>query len=347
MTYHPSNRQVQILKGIAPAFAVVLLVGGVLVLAQAARPTVKFEAEAGLPNGDVTVISDPVASSGQGLMFTEQTTLPGSSNLPMVADFDSSADQLTSNFLMETIHGTGAVTASVPTVRSWTGDHNTSCGAVSTTRTVNITAPAEQVYWCGAQGTDTGHVHTSMRTAGFSLVSFSPNKIFTDVGQVCWDMTMFDVGSARFPQLTVVPETTFQANGQKLAYVSGANAAATPSAGAPTVLISGETFLLEMPGGATKVYRGNGTNNVNNAGFVNGTDKERRFRNCVVDNENGTVTLTLERASSTETRTQAGAIPNGPVRVIFGDNSQNTSGASGVTTTNPNTIHWDAITLSL
>jgi hypothetical protein len=77
-----------------------------------------------------------------------------------------------------------------------------------------------------------------------------------------------------------------------------------------------------------------------------------RFRQCIVDNENGTVTHTnqLGDGSQRDAITMPGAFPNGPARVIFQDDTYDSfktdlGDRSGGT--NPlATWHWDNISIS-
>ena len=78
--------------------------------------------------------------------------------------------------------------------------------------------------------------------------------------------------------------------------------------------------MFVMLRGSTQTYTGPGNYDSNFDGFVT-TDKARRFRNCITDLENGTVSIELERESSTEVRVLRGAFPNGPARVIFQDDT--------------------------
>lgn len=280
--------------------------------------------------------TEPVDSGGTTI---EPDAGPIPVGLPFSATFENSGE-FTRNFQLEILHGTGPVTAQEPGTREWPADHNASCAQPATTRTLRVDQPtAELMYWCPKLEADSGHVHTSMRTTGFALVSFAPNRSFTNVHKICWDVSMADVGGRRWPQIAVVPEATYQKNGGVLSYVSGgSNAIGTTAAH----FIDGATFLVELLKGSTSVFVGSPNGDANFAGFVNGTDKLRRFKHCVTDNENGTVTFSLERASSTETRTQPGSIPNGPVRVIFADNNYNPP-KDPPATPDPNTMHWDNI----
>lgn len=307
-----------------------LALGG-LVYSQAMQPYIRFEAEQGAVFGQAAAASDSLASNGSYLGFTSNAS-PG--GLPFAVDFDNSAD-FYNNFQTEVLHG-----ALPAEIQAWAGDHNTSCAGPTTTRTLSVTNEADSFYWCGANGADSGHVHTSMRSSGFALVSFAPNQAFNNIHKICWDQTMTDLGGRRFHQVTVVPETTYQANNQRLGYVSGNNAIGTGAG----IFIAGDTFMLEFFRGSTNTFVGQSVSDVDFGGFTSGSDKLRRFKNCMTDNENGTISFSLERQSSTDTRTLQGSFPNGPARVIFQDHSYNPP-KDAPATPDPNTTHWDNISI--
>ena len=83
-------------------------------------------------------------------------------------------------------------------------------------------------------------------------------------------------------------------------------------------------------------------------------DRAKRYRHCITDNENGTITAELfdrTGAGSREVRTHRGAIPNGEVRVIFEHASyHNGKDAEHYDTTNglgdELTVHWDNVQIS-
>ena len=58
---------------------------------------------------------------------------------------------------------------------------------------------------------------------------------------------------------------------------------------------------------------------------------------------NGTVSISQQRATGTVTYTTPGAFPNGPVRVIFQDDTYDADKHGG---TGLYTWHWDNITIS-
>lgn len=153
-------------------------------------------------------------------------------------------------------------------------------------------------------------------------------------------MSMQDIGGRRHPRVSVVSEATYQAHNQRLDYVVDNTQLGETS----SVQLGSQDFMLAVVRGSTSTYVGRSISDDDFGGFVNGTDKLRRFRHCITDNENGTVNLTLERSTGTDTRTMRGALPNGPARVIFADFNYNPP-KDDISTADPNTIHWDNITI--
>jgi hypothetical protein len=183
---------------------------------------------------------------------------------------------------------------------------------------------------------------TSTALTGYGHIDFAPPQQFNDVEKVCWDQNMTEMGGRKWTQLTVVPESVFQANGGRLDYVKLGLQNDVAVGG---VRLAGSAWMLEMLRGSTITYVGQTETYVNFGGFTT-TDKARRFKQCATDMGNGTVKLELERQSSTETRIANGSFPNGPARVIFQDVTyDNFKGnfEAGVTPMNTNTWHWDNV----
>ena len=252
-----------------------------------------------------------------------------------VETFDSPAG-FSNRFVTQVFHG-----ALPAEVQSWQGDHDDHCGAPTTYRTIHVTNPPESFYWCGPTGPASGHVMTSILTTGYAEADFSPNVPITNIKKVCWDQNQTDLGNRKWTQVVVVPESTYQANGQKLNYKNPAEGEQEGD-----IPITADTFMFVMLRGSTQTYTGPGNYDSNFDGFVT-TDKARRFRNCITDLENGTVRIDLERESTTETRVLRGAIPNGPARVIFQDETYDApKDPPSPAIQNPFTWHWDNIAIT-
>jgi hypothetical protein len=78
------------------------------------------------------------------------------------------------------------------------------------------------------------------------------------------------------------------------------------------------------------------------------TDKAARFKHCVADNENGTLTISYNEPSGMVNKVVQGSIPDGDIRIQFADDSYNPDkhfDAAGrpVNSTKLYTWHWDNI----
>ena len=226
---------------------------------------------------------------------------------------------------------------------TWQGDHNMACEAPTTNRDVHVhwdqgdnlrTDPGELVWWCGPGGPATGHLMTSMDTPGYGQVDFTPDRTFDQVDKVCWSQNMTDMGPRKWVQVVVIPEAHFQANGERLDYVAPWLQAGPGSRG---VRIAGDDFLFEGTGGTARVHVGQNQLDTDFSDPFGVADKARRFKHCLIDQGNGTIRIEAERLTTTKVRILDGAIPDGPVRVIFQDDNYNPrkSGAESFT------WHWD------
>jgi hypothetical protein len=85
------------------------------------------------------------------------------------------------------------------------------------------------------------------------------------------------------------------------------------------------------------------------AGSAGLADKAARFQHCMVDNGNGTITLSQARpGGGVATSTVGGDLPNGRVRVVFQDDNYDPDKHGGTSTAgDPRyTWHWDNIQIS-
>ncbi len=222
----------------------------------------------------------------------------------------------------------------------WQADHDEDCSAPPSLRTVSRPEegndPGDVAYICGPGGPETAHLMTTFRTTGYAQVAFSPNEIFDGVGTVCWDQNFTDLGSRRWTQLIVVPEETFHENDERLDYVKPG---LEDGPGKSGVFLTDGVFMLVVQTGSTVTHVGQDIGEQNFRGYTN-EDKKRRFRVCVEDLEDGTVRLELERETETEVRVMQGSLPDGPARVIFQDDTYNSTKSSSPVEA-PFTWHWD------
>lgn len=240
-------------------------------------------------------------------------------------------------------------------VRQWMGDHDLSCDAPPTTRT--ITLPGDRkpddgkhydgeigdvVYRCAPRGEGTGHLMTTFNTIGYAQVGFSPLAVFDGVSQVCWDQNMTDLGIRKWTQLVVVPVEDFERNDRRLDYVSPDLDEGPASLGTP---LPDDALLVEVRGGSSIVHSDD-ERDANYAGYKN-ADKKRRFTVCVSDIGEGLLEVEFEREDAVDRRVHAGSFPLGPSRVIFQDDTYNApKSPPELEVDDPFTWHWDNISVA-
>lgn len=237
------------------------------------------------------------------------------------------------------------------------------CGGADTLRDVHLSQPGnglgavgEHVWWC-LPPNQNAHMMTSMVVVGYAHVDFAPTQTFTNLKRVCWDQSLYFMGNARkWVQVTVVPESTYQANGGRLEYVMHdiQNDVAVNG-----IRLSDETVMFVMGNGSARFMRGQ-TEPVDPdfAGFST-SNKSTRFTHCIVETATGLVAEFYDRGYTGDACSLGGCdrrtfnhptlqFPNGPVRVIFQDVTydslkDNTAPGDGVA---HNTWHWDDIQIS-
>ena len=237
-------------------------------------------------------------------------------------------------------------------IREWLGDHDTDCGPPPTTRTILLPGDRQPddgkhyssdtggaVFRCAPGGPGTGHLMTTFDTIGYAQIGFSPRATFDDVSQVCWDQNMTDLGNRKWTQLVIVTEDEFEAAGGRLDFVSPDLDEGPASLGTP---LPDDAFLLEVRNGSSIVHS-TGGRDTNFSGYKN-DDKKRRFTTCVSDLGDGTVDVEFEREEGVDRRTHVGEFPDGPVRVIFQDDTYNApKSPPELDVDAPFTWHWDNI----
>lgn len=230
----------------------------------------------------------------------------------------------------------------------WHADHGMKCENPNQThRTIHLTSQQQAIdvayYHCTPEGNeDKAHVMTSVNTEGFVTVWFSPKQIFRNVNKVCWDQNITDLGGGKWTIVNFL--TAAEYNGKTdLGYTSYD----FPKGGGPSSPMGAAANGVKVFRGAMSSYTdGKLTGTLTG---VTVTDKAARYQHCVTDNGNGTLTLTMAQPNSrTATRIVRGKIPDGDIRVQFGDDSYNPdkhlnhSGAPE-NSTGLYTWHWDNI----
>ena len=258
----------------------------------------------------------------------------------------------------------------------WLGEHDADCQGPTTYRPIHHESHADDgnlFWWCAPKGPETGHVMTSFLTEGYGQVDFSPNQVFNDVREVCWDQSM--VGLPRkWTQVIVIPESLYQQNRGGLQYgnpelqpvPAGDTLAVGPlpieaSTGRPmwpgrdafnnVWAPQWNGFLLTFTVGSVSQYSKQG--NHADFGGAETADPAPRFRQCFEDLENGTVRHTNALPDGrTKVVTLPGSLPSGPARVIFQDDTYDAMKADNPDPTGLNggtvesTWHWDNISIT-
>jgi hypothetical protein len=241
-------------------------------------------------------------------------------------------------------------------IHQFGGAHSMVCEPPPSQRTVNISDHDDLFWWCAPGGPPTGHLMTGLNTSGYSLVTFAPKESFTDVSEVCWDVSLADLGGGKWFNVVLVPEATYlshpntnpqrEKDGEgpyRLDYV-------TPDFTAPDGpgdfniqdLGSGEGALVGVKQfrGTTQIYEGATQLAFDSNLWTAGADESTRYTHCFRDNRDGTLTYTQQRATELHTVTANGSFPSGPVRVLFQDDTYDADKHGG---TGRYTWHWDNI----
>jgi hypothetical protein len=230
----------------------------------------------------------------------------------------------------------------------WHADHGMMCENPNTShRTIHLTSQQQAndaaFYYCMPDGDPAkGHVMTSVNTEGYVTVWFAPKQTFHNVTTVCWDQNITDLGGGKWTIINFLTAAEY-AGKTDLGYTS------------PDFPKNGGPSSPQGPAAnGVKVFRG-GMDSYTNGAFYGGargvtvSDKAARYKHCVIDNGNGTLTTTIAQPSGrTVSRTITGSIPGGDIRVEFADESYNPDKHFDAKGAAPNssdlyTWHWDNI----
>jgi hypothetical protein len=238
----------------------------------------------------------------------------------------------------------------IDTPRSFPGDHNASCDAPTTQRTIDV-HNIQDFFWYCAPGGDAakGHVMSAFDGTGYTILAFSPNQTMTNVRQVCWDVNATEEGGGKWTNMIVVPEATYRQFAPRMDYVTeGFNA---PNAPGDFNIQAGDhpgssVWGLKDFRGTLRLFQGDDTLWYSGDQSFTTSDKAARYRKCVTETSPGRLTITAQRPTGALSTYQvAGSFPDGPVRVIFQDDMYDPPKREGY---NPNNVtwHWDNITIS-
>ena len=251
--------------------------------------------------------------------------------------------------------------------KQWEGDHDRSCNGPETSRDVQLLTRQDMsdlVWWC-APGADPakGHMMTAFTTFGYSILSFSPKQYFTNVQRVCWDQNKTFLGGRKWTQMAVISRADVE---REMAEVDDwevadglgggnlnlgfVNSGFMPGVGPTThVTPTGDSIVVQVGGDALffhKPQAGGLIGQISGSGSWAYENVANRFQHCVQDNNNGTVTMTMQHPDGQlRTATFDASLPDGQVRVIFQDDQYDGPKDSAYDA-GQNTWHWDNINIS-
>jgi hypothetical protein len=230
----------------------------------------------------------------------------------------------------------------------WHADHGMMCENPNNShRTIHLTSQQQAseaaFYYCMPDGNpDKGHLMTSVNTAGFVTVWFSPKQIFHNVSKVCWDQNITNLGGGKWTIVNFLTAAEY-AGKTDLGYTSSD----FPKNGGPSSPQGPAANGVKVFHGVMHSYTSGEFRE--GARGVTVSDKATRYRHCVIDNGNGTLTTTIAQPNGrTVGRIVAGNIPDGDIRVQFGEDSYNPDKHFDGKGAAPNstglyTWHWDNI----
>ena len=206
---------------------------------------------------------------------------------------------------------------------SWSGDHDLECNGPDTQRPLSFdidddqaTRIASSVYLCK------DHLMTSMGDVeSYTIITFSPKETFDSVTEVCVDVNLTNLGIAQWFKIGIVTEEKYNSTSPTAGHrVPGFLVADVGASDLPHDLDDGDLLLASWSGGLSGGYPGGlKIGNVQSQIFSDPTpeDKATRHPVCFTDNQDGTLTFDVAGVEFTS----AGVFPEGPVRVVFYDNS--------------------------
>lgn len=230
---------------------------------------------------------------------------------------------------------------------SFHGDHDMACGNPDQTtgRTVHVPdeqhldITAEVFYHCLPGGNpESGHVMTAMGPAGFgyAVLTFRPDQVFTDVTEVCIDASAYDLGGDNWWEMSIVPASTFAANGGRMDYLT-VQAIGIDQSG---IAFPADAWVYQIWDNKIRMYQGMDERVFDWYGFASNL-RAPRYTHCVRDNGDGTVTAEREVGTGVRTVTANGSFPTGDVVVLFQHSTYDPpKHGSGPDQT---TIHWDDV----
>lgn len=248
---------------------------------------------------------------------------------------------------------------------TFSADHDVNCGAPTTYRTIteNNAWPNHR-YWCPNAG---GHFMTSMNTTSYVALAFTPRgendraKIFPDdANKICFDVNITGQGNRRWWDVLVLSESKY------LSHMYPTNVSGQPGGAITTqpgliyfdpdhavtglnVGLDADFHFVDHEGSASVAQNGSWRFQNHQPVNRNISDKASRYRTCLTDNGNNSVTQTQARPDGT-VRTVVmpnTSFPRGNKVFVMIDKTYNADKAENpAATSNAYTWHWDNIEIS-
>jgi hypothetical protein len=250
----------------------------------------------------------------------------------------------------------------------WPGHHNEMCEGPTTERELHHIVPAsntdpgEEFWLCGPGGADTDHLMTSNGQNGtFGITAFAPKQAFTSP-RVCWDVNLTVSHGRRLWWEVQLINSAAVANEKLLAQGGGigegmvggvdferGTARLAWGRGPDGTFMKrpwpADSLVFDFTEELVTIWKGQ--QSMHHAEWVDRVvtdDRATRAHHCMVDNRNGTVTISQQRITGwpeapAYVRTVPGSFPSS-YRLILSAHNYN-AGKDG---TQPfQTWHWDNI----
>ena len=240
------------------------------------------------------------------------------------------------------------------TPHTFHGDHDMSCGAPTTTRDVHENIYSETVWYCGNIANP--HFMTGMNTDAYNTISFSPispqsgTVVFPATAtSLCWSQNLTDLGGRKWINVVVISDDRYNQHPGELTFVTPDHVGNAGTPGDPNdpigQVVSGDAFAFVAVRQSVQYFSSSGYQ-ADFANITGVTDRATRYRTCLRDNGNGTVTRTQARpGGAVSTVTLPGRFPAGP-RVFIIEDVSYSPDKDPSPMADAYTWHWDAIEVS-
>jgi hypothetical protein len=258
--------------------------------------------------------------------------------------------------------------------QSWEGDHGLNCDGAAGHRIVNLTpsdaqmrarvatgntpVAAEEFWWCDPStepSVNNGHLMTSFLGEGYAYGWFAPKGWQNNVSKVCWDQNTTMLGGRSWTGVEIIGRADVereQAENGGVLQLGFSHPGFTDPSGPSTHVLALDTveplFGIWELAQLIHPFQGDagGGHDLEQVGaFTKHENVATRYRHCMTDNGNNTVTFVQVRPDGTHTQTITGSFPDGDVKVSFITAFYNNS-KDAEYDPDQNTWHWDNLEVS-